>query len=39
MIYVLQSGDRCHGKDSGNSPKRNAFEAIEEVSEKEDGGT
>ena len=34
---VLQSVDRSHGKDSGNSRKQHAVEAIEEV--PEDDGT
>ena len=33
---VLQSGDRSHGKDSGNPRKEHAFEAVEEVPEEED---
>ena len=34
---VLQSVDPSHGKDSGNSRKQHAFEAIEEVPEETDG--
>ena len=33
---VLQSVDRSHGKESGNSRKQHVFEAIEKVPEDED---